>query len=149
VDPAHALWIGGSRGSGASSVAAALAERWELRLYDVDEHASAHAGRMPASADERWHARHRFRLVLEDLRAWPDGTGCIVAGPQLFPTSVAAVLADPRRALFLLSADSDARPYEQEARDLRLAVLRVGASIEETIELAARILPSGAGGTSR
>ena len=149
MDPAHALWIGGPEGSGASRVAAALAERWGLALYDVEEHAAAHAERMPVTTDERWHARHRFRLVLEDLRALPPEPACIVAGAELFPTSVAAVLTDPGRALFLLSDDPRSQAYELEARDLRLAVLRVDRSLEETIELAAGILASAAGGTSR
>ena len=77
------------------------------------------------SMDERWvHAspermlewfvstsRHRFRLVLEDLRELPDSPSVIVEGPQLFPTSVAAVLSDREHALFLIP---DAG--EQEAR---------------------------------
>lgn len=121
MDPAHALWIGGPQGSGKSSVAAALADRWGLQLYHVDARTWVHEERMPATEfasltmDERWvhaspermldwfvtHSRHRFRLVLEDLRALPDEPACIVEGPQLFPTSVAAVLADPGQALFL------------------------------------------------
>jgi hypothetical protein len=47
-------------------------------------------------------SRHRFRLVLEDLRALPPSPAAIVEGPQLFPTSVAAVLSSPDQALFLL-----------------------------------------------
>jgi predicted kinase len=37
VDPAHALWIGGPQGSGKSSIARALADRFGLQLYVVDE----------------------------------------------------------------------------------------------------------------
>lgn len=47
------------------------------------------------------HSRHRFRLVLEDLRALPDEPAAIVEGPQLFPTNVSAVLGAPEQALFL------------------------------------------------
>jgi hypothetical protein len=71
--------------------------------------------------DERWvhadvqrmlgwfvnHSRHRFRLVLEDLRALPDEPACIVEGPQLFPTSVSAVLRTPDQALFLAPVASE------------------------------------------
>jgi hypothetical protein len=66
--------------------------------------------------DERWvnappermlewfvsHSRHRFRLVLEDLRELPDEPAAIVEGPQLLPTSVSAVLRERDRALFLV-----------------------------------------------
>ena len=65
--------------------------------------------------DERWvhatpeqmlewfvtHSRHRFRLLLEDLRALPDEPAAIVEGPQLFPRFVAAVLGSSDQALFL------------------------------------------------
>ncbi len=47
-------------------------------------------------------SRHRFRLVLEDLRQLPDSPAAIVEGPQLFPTSVSAVIARPDQALFLV-----------------------------------------------
>jgi hypothetical protein len=122
VDPSHVLWIGGGQGSGKSSIAKALSRRFDLQLYNVDRRTWVHEARMPTtefavlSMDERWvHAspermlewfvstsRHRFRLVLEDLRDLPDSPSVIVEGPQLFPTSVAAVLSDHDQALFLI-----------------------------------------------
>jgi broad-specificity NMP kinase len=122
VDPAHALWIGGPQGSGKTSIAAALADRFGLQLYHVDARTWVHEARMPPTEfssltmDQRWvhptpetmlgwfvtTSRHRFRLVLEDLRELPDEPACIVEGPQLFPTSVSAVLGAPDQALFLL-----------------------------------------------
>ena len=131
VDPAHVLWIGGGQGSGKSSVAKALSRRFDLQLYNVDRRTWLHEARMPTtefgslSLDERWveatpqrmlewfvtTSRHRFRLVLEDLRGLPDSPLAIVEGPQLLPTSVSAVLAAPDRALFLIP-----EPAEQEAR---------------------------------
>jgi hypothetical protein len=188
VDPANALWIGGPQASGKSSVAKALAERFSLQLYNVDHRTWMHEARMPRSEfgsltmDERWvHAspeqmlgwfvstsRHRFRLVLQDLRELPDEPAVVVEGPQLFPTNVAAVLREPDQALFLLpdademgerllargpiakTSDGErarvnatardlliAQTFEREARELRLAVLRVDGSLEEVIELAA------------
>ena len=121
MDPAHALWIGGPQASGKSSIARALAERFGLQLYVVDHRVWVHEERMPSTEfasltmDERWvhappeqmlewfvtHSRHRFRLVLEDLRALPDEPAAIVEGPQLFPRFVAAVLGSPDQALFL------------------------------------------------
>ena len=131
MDPSHVLWIGGGQGSGKSSIAKALSRRFDLQLYNVDRRTWVHEARMPTtefsvlSMDERWvHAspermlewfvntsRHRFRLVLEDLRDLPDSPSVIVEGPQLFPTSVAAVLSDRDHALFLIPDVG-----EQEAR---------------------------------
>jgi len=134
VDPADVLWIGGPQGSGKSSVARALARRFDLQLYLVDHRVWVHEPRMPATEfgsltlDERWveaeparmldwyvtTSRHRFRLVLEDLRSLPAVPGAVVEGPQLFPTSVAAVLRSPDQALFLL-------PLPPEQRERLLA----------------------------
>lgn len=122
MDPSHALWIGGPQGSGKSSVARALAERFGLQLYVVDHRVWVHEARMPSTEfasltmDERWvlpepeqmlrwfviHSRHRFRLVLEDLRALPGEPGCVVEGPALLPTIVSAALRAPDQALFLM-----------------------------------------------
>jgi hypothetical protein len=131
MDLADVLWIGGPQASGKSSVARALARCFDLQLYNVDHRTWVHEPRMPRSEfaslsmDERWvdatpaqmldwfvsTSRHRFRLVLEDLRGLPDAPGAVVEGPQLFPTSVAAVLRRPDQALFLLPD-----PDEQRAR---------------------------------
>jgi hypothetical protein len=154
VDPSRALWIGGRPGSGASPVAAALADRFALRLYDVDDHASEHERRLPPSAVASpapaellrsfvAESRHRFRLVLEDLRELVDEPVAIVVGAQLFPTSVSAVLRDPAHALFLLAEGGDPRDrliaaaVEREARELRLPTLVVDAPIDELSERAA------------
>jgi hypothetical protein len=122
VDPARVVWIGGPQGSGKSSIGYALSRRFGLQLYSVDHRTWVHEARMPstefgaASLDERWldatpqrmlgwfvsTSRHRFRLVLEDLRDLPDEPACIVEGPQLLPTNVSAVLASADQALFLL-----------------------------------------------
>jgi hypothetical protein len=131
VDLADVLWIGGPQGSGKSSVARALAYRFDLQLYLVDHRVWVHEPRMPATEfgsltlEERWvnatpermldwfvtTSRHRFRLVLEDLRALSAAPGAVVEGPQLFPTSVAAVLRSPDHALVLLPS-----PAEQQER---------------------------------
>jgi hypothetical protein len=145
VDLSHVLWIGGGPGSGKSSVARELALRFDLRLYAVDEHETAHAPRLPSFlADETLDgfltaSRHRFRLVLEDLGGLPDSPAAIVEGSQLFPTSVAAVLREPDHALFLLPVEADAmtQRIRWEARDLRLATLDVDAPLEEMVERAA------------
>lgn len=129
------LWIGGPQGSGKSSIAWELSRRLDLQLYAVDARTWVHEARMPftefssLSMDERWvdatpdrmlewfvtTSRHRFRLVLEDLAALPDAPGVVVEGPQLFPTSVAAVLRWPDQALFLLP-DRDSMRERLESR---------------------------------
>jgi hypothetical protein len=144
VDLSHVLWIGGGPGSGKSSIARELARRFDLQLYAVDEHEAAHAPRMPTLAEGEstdgflTASRHRFRLVLEDLASLPPSPWAIVEGSPLWPTSVAAVLRDPRHALFLLPVDRD--PATQrivwEAKDLRLATLDVDAPLEEMLERA-------------
>lgn len=136
MDLAHALWIGGPQGSGTRDVAGALADRFDLRLYSVEREAAAHAPRMPIVGDSppATTARHRFRLVLEDLREL-DGSGVIVEGAELLPTSVSAVLRSPDQAIFLLP--DDAGPFAWEARDLRLRVLDAHLPLEELVQLAA------------
>lgn len=145
MDLSHVLWIGGGQGSGKSSVAQALARRFDLRLYGIDDHDSAHAPRMPSVASGETFdgflntSRHRFRLVLEDLAALPESPAAIVEGAQLLPTSVAAVLREPGHALFLLPLDDSelTRRIGWEARDLRLATLQADAPLAEMIERAA------------
>jgi hypothetical protein len=165
VDLSHVLWIGGGQGSGRASVARALARRFDLQLYAIDDRDRAHEPRMPvftrdaptrvASAEllERFltTSRHRFRLVLEDLAALPASPPAIVEGTQLFPTSVAAVLREADQALFLIPDPRDQRApgnlteldlmiirrFGWEAADLRLATLTVDAPFEEMIERAA------------
>lgn len=122
MDLSDVLWIGGGQGSGKSAIARALSRRFDLQLYAIDHRVWAHEPRMPRtefrslSLDERWvtaspqamldwfvtMSRHRFRLVLEDLAQLPGSPIAIVEGPQLFPTSVAAVLRRPGQALFLV-----------------------------------------------
>lgn len=149
MDPADVLWIGGPEGSRVSDVARALAQRFDLQLYLVDEHAAAHGPRLPRMLDESFlnTARHRFRLVLEDLRALPDTPPAVVAGPQLLPTSVAAVLRSPDHALFLVPDDADdlARRYFYEARDLQLTVLRGEATVDRAAQHFAAVLSAAAG----
>jgi hypothetical protein len=158
VDLSHVLWIGGGPASGKSSIARALAERFELQLYAVGEHDEAHGPRMPRIlADDTFDdflktARHRFRLVLEDMAGLPPSPPAIVEGPQLLPTSVAAVLREPGQALFLmpLQVDDLTRRIGWEARDLRLATLAVDAPLDEMIErAAAHFLPVISAATDR
>ena len=169
MDPASALWIGGPQGSGTSSVAKALAERFALQLYVVGHRVWVHEARMPRTEfgsltmDKRWvsaspeqmlgwfvsTSRHRFRLVLEDLRGLPDEPAVVVEGPQLFPTNVAAVLREPDQALFLLPGREGMRerllargPMERTSDGVRARENAVARDllIAETFEREAREL---------
>jgi hypothetical protein len=151
VDLSHVLWIGGGQSSGKSSIARALAQRFDLQLYAIDARDRAHEPRMPTSGtgapstpDEALDrfvttSRHRFRLVLEDLAALPAAPPAIVEGTQLFPTSVAAVLREADHALFLIPDPGEqlTQRIAREAADLRLAMLVVDAPLAEMIEHAA------------
>jgi 2-phosphoglycerate kinase len=122
---ADVYWIGGGPGAGKSTVARRLAERFGLRLYATDDVMGDHARRsreapylerfMAMSMDERWVERspaemfetfHWFRgegfeLIVEDLRALPDGPAVVAEGFRLLPHLVRPVAA-PDRALWLL-----------------------------------------------
>ncbi|TQM66488.1 shikimate kinase [Actinomadura hallensis] len=124
----HVHWIGGGSGAGKSTVARRLAARYGMRVYSTDEVMADHAGRStPETApylsafktmdmDERWVNRspetmletfHWFRgegfdLILEDLLRLPADTGVIAEGFRLLPRLVGPLLAEPRRAVWLL-----------------------------------------------
>jgi 2-phosphoglycerate kinase len=125
------IWIGGSTGSGKSSIADYLAERFGLAAYHVDQFDREHQerrdpARHPAmdawaarTLDETWvelpvpelveatlgFARERFELVLEDLAARAASGGVIAEGFQLLPELVAPLLGGPRQAVWLVSND--------------------------------------------
>ncbi len=133
MDLAHVLWIGGPQDSGTGELAGALARHFDLTLYRVAEQAAAHAPRMPIVGDSsaQTTARHRFRLVLEDLRDLDVPRGAVVEGEELLPTSVSAVLRVPDQALFLVPPEGGI--YAWEARDLRLRVLPAGRPLDELL----------------
>ena len=148
MDLSHVLWIGGPEAGVRSAVSRAVADRFGFAVYALAEHATEHEPRMPAALSEVTQARHRFRLVLEDLRD-VAGPGLVVEGEELLPTSVSAFVRSQDQALFILPAGES--PLAREARELRFAVLPAEAPLDELVELAcvhfARAI-SAAGDTS-
>jgi 2-phosphoglycerate kinase len=137
-DLGHVYWIGGSPAGGKSTLARRLAERYGLQLYVTDDVMREHASRCSAphldrfkamTMDERWLTRsprtmletfHWFRgeafhLIVEDLLSVPAGTRVVAEGFRLLPHLVAPLLADRRRAVWLLPT-AEFREAAHEAR---------------------------------
>ncbi|MEV0389297.1 shikimate kinase [Nonomuraea sp. NPDC050643] len=124
----HVHWIGGGSGAGKSTIARRIAARHGLRLYDTDEAMADHARRstpedspfLSAFAamdmDERWVSRspktmletfrwfqgEGFGLIVDDLLRLPRDPPVLAEGFRLLPRLVAPLLAEPRRAVWLL-----------------------------------------------
>jgi 2-phosphoglycerate kinase len=124
----HVYWIGGGSGAGKSTIARRVAARHGLRLYATDDAMADHArrcapGDCPLLAafaamdmDQRWLNRspqtmldtfhwfqgEGFHLIIEDLLRLPARPGVIVEGFRLLPRLVKPLLAEPRRAAWLL-----------------------------------------------
>ncbi len=121
-------WIGGGSGSGKSTIAARIAHRYGLGLYATDDVMADHARRsapehtpylqqfVAMDMDRRWvnrspatmlHTFHWYRgeafgLIVEDLLALVADGDLVAEGFRLLPELVAPLLADPRRAVWLL-----------------------------------------------
>lgn len=127
-------WLGGSACAGKSSAARALAAAHGLTLYSCDEQFEAHRRRasrerhphfcrlMDLAPEELWTPpvedrvgellafyEDEFSMVLEDLREMTESV--IAEGVGLLPARVAAVLADPRRACWLIATPAFRRRH--------------------------------------
>jgi len=124
----HVYWIGGASGSGKSTIARRLADKYGLRLYSTDEAMGDHAGRwlpddcpnlakfVKMSMDQRWVDRspqtmletfHWFRgegfgLIIEDLLTFAPDQGVIAEGFRLLPHLVKPLLHDPSHSVWLI-----------------------------------------------
>lgn len=124
----HVYWVGGGSGSGKSTIARRVADRYGMRLYDTDAVMPDHARRMPVeqapylgefaamSLDDRWVARspremldtfhwfhgEGFNLIVEDLLALPADRPVVAEGFRLLPDLVRPLLAEVGHAVWLL-----------------------------------------------
>lgn len=101
------VWIGGSTGSGKSTVTRILAARNGLRVFPIDAFWYSHVHRLgeleaEPTPDEQWLdmtpaeqaadfealTRRRWSLIIADLEALPANPPVIVEGPQVLPDLV-------------------------------------------------------------
>jgi 2-phosphoglycerate kinase len=136
----HVRFIGGSTGSGKSTVARRLAAEHGLRLHQAERFSTYVARTTPADApllhafvamdmDERWLNRppevmrdtfhgfqgEEFHLVIEDLLAIPRNRPILAEGFTLLPRLVAPLLSHPRQAVWLVASPE----FRREAFDSR------------------------------
>jgi dephospho-CoA kinase len=156
----HVLWIGGSPGSGKTTVATRIARRHGLRWYNADARTWAHRDRAiregnaaaiqweAMTPEERWTAspvemlamslhRERGAMVVEDLQALPRSPLVVAEGTTL----AASAVEDHSRAVWLLATPELLRARPEERGLSRELYLLVAKTIErETREHGVRVL---------
>jgi hypothetical protein len=126
----HVRWIGGGTGAGKSTVAAILAARFALDIYDGDRGERGYLARMrpdrqpwmaawlAMTVEQRWLDRppsqvfaampslhgETFPFVLDDLGREPAGKVLLVDDFRTLPSAVAPLLGWRGQAVFLLPA---------------------------------------------
>ncbi|WP_150265060.1 hypothetical protein [Paenibacillus tepidiphilus] len=137
--PKPVYWIGGSACAGKSTLAKRLAAKYGLRRYACDEHADHHLRAVSPESqpvmtrisamdmNEVFYKREveeqlasyveylneDFQLVLRDLAQMADAP-VVVEGNQLLPSSVAPLLREEDRAIWLIPGEAFQR--EQYSR---------------------------------
>jgi hypothetical protein len=121
------LWIGGSAGTGKTTIATRLARRHGLRWYCSDTRTWAHRDRALREGNEaalRWEAMtpderlrsppaerfamslhgERGPMVVDNLRALPRSPLIVAEGTPIAPSVVTSGAADYQRAVWLIPA---------------------------------------------
>lgn len=132
----HLLWIGVSPCSGKSTIAAMLAERHGLAVYNCDDAVDRHVrlgdpDRAPtmhrlshASCDELWmrpleqqvreeilYYDEEFPFILDDLQAMPGDQPIIAEGAVLMRHLLASIGVFPARAIWLVPSPAFQRKH--------------------------------------
>jgi hypothetical protein len=127
----HVFWIGGSPCSGKSSIAANLANKYNLQYYPCDNAYEKHLqigvrSRIPLFislatmtwdeiwmhpvgtllADEIEFYEYEFKMILNDLLALPDTQPVIAEGASLLPALVADIVCLPHKAIWIVATDA-------------------------------------------
>lgn len=135
------FWLGGSPCSGKTSISEILSNRFNLRVYHVDEALENHTRAFnpalrPALAkwsmsswEERWMQpiddlvhdaiacyQEHFALIREDLLAMPKQQSLLVEGTVLLPRDIATILPNRNQAIWLIpTSDFQRDHYSQRA----------------------------------
>ncbi|MFD0783246.1 hypothetical protein ACFQZ8_04835 [Micromonospora azadirachtae] len=124
----HVRWLAGGTGAGKSTLAQAIAERYDVLIYDGDRAERSYASRCTAQEQphlwallqiplaQKWNSRsaqeifesmpslhgETFGFVVDDLLAMPTERSILVDDFRTLPGEVAPLLAWPEQAAFLL-----------------------------------------------
>src|SRR5512133_3459868 len=135
----HVYWLGGSPCAGKSSIADTLSQRYGMQLYRCDEAFYRHLNQitpdeqpvfyqvMHLSSEDLWMRpvaqqveetieiyREEFPLILADLLALPLDRPILAEGAALMPDLVAALLADPRRGMWVVPSPEFQRHHYKQ-----------------------------------
>ncbi len=127
---AAVYWLGGSPCSGKSSMAALLAERYDVQVYSVDATLHRHVPHLTPTRQPmlyKWHNTpwndlwmqspdvllaevigaysEHCSLVVEDVAALSTGQAVLVEGTCLLPACVIPHLAGPRHGLWVVPTE--------------------------------------------
>ncbi|MER7455687.1 hypothetical protein [Micromonospora sp. NPDC126480] len=124
----HVRWLAGGTGSGKSTLSRALAERYDVLIYDGDRAERSYVSRcteheqpylwalLQAPLAQKWNSRsaqetfesmpslhgETFGFVVDDLLAMPTERAIVVDDFRTLPREVAPLLTWPEQAAFLL-----------------------------------------------
>jgi len=130
----HVLWIGGAPDSGKTTIANLIAKRHNIDVYHFDRHEMRHFARAdPATSPALWAAHpdrmtteqrwlgsspeelaratlaswgERCLMAFDDIAALPRSGPLIAEGPGFFPSLLAPLLTDKRKAVWLVPAEA-------------------------------------------
>jgi hypothetical protein len=160
----HVRWIGGGSGGGKTTIAADLASRHGLLLYDSDAAITNHVERsdparqrllrdfLAMSMDDRWVNRtpetmfesfwafhgEAFESIVDDLLALGFERGVVAEGFRLLPRLVAPLMSRADQAVWLLPSPAFRRTVFETRPSTRAIVSRTSDPTRALENLLAR-----------